>query len=281
VNDSTITAEAQPSRRLWLLLLAGAALIFLALLLFVARATPAHADTLVTSTNDATAPSGTITDVPAPTPPDATPSDPSATTDPTASTPTVTPDPPAPTPDPATVTPPPADPAPPAPADQTPPPVKHPPDANDPSNSADPGPPVATPPAEDAVTSGAPTPAAAFTEATTVAIPARPFERWARDGRNAPSYALQSSPQPAAPADDTPGAPIPASPMPSHAPETPLAFEAASTSSSPSHGSNNVLMLAAVLVMLGVLCGPQVRRVFRFVSVAPRLDFAFAFERPG
>jgi hypothetical protein len=69
--------------------------------------------------------------------------------------------------------------------------------------------------------------------------------------------------------------------MPSHAPETPLAFEVGSTSSSSSHGSSNVLMLAAVLVMLGVLCGPQIRRAFRFVSVAPRLDFAFAFERPG
>jgi hypothetical protein len=40
-------------------------------------------------------------------------------------------------------------------------------------------------------------------------------------------------------------------------------------------------MLAAILVTLFVLCGLEGRRAWRFISVAPRLDFAFAFERPG
>jgi hypothetical protein len=40
-------------------------------------------------------------------------------------------------------------------------------------------------------------------------------------------------------------------------------------------------VLAAVLVLLGILCGLEVRRAMRFSTVAPRLNFAFAFERPG
>jgi hypothetical protein len=70
-------------------------------------------------------------------------------------------------------------------------------------------------------------------------------------------------------------------PQPAHTPETPLTFEAGSSSSTSSHGSSNTLVLAAVLVLLGILCGLEVRRAQRFSTVAPRLNFAFAFERPG
>jgi hypothetical protein len=60
-----------------------------------------------------------------------------------------------------------------------------------------------------------------------------------------------------------------------------LAFEAGAAPTQTSHGSSNVLPFAAVLVMLGIICGPLLRRAQRFISVPPQMNFAFAFERPG
>jgi hypothetical protein len=106
------------------------------------------------------------------------------------------------------------------------------------------------------------------------------IDRWP-DVRTTSPTIVQTSMPSAVPTPIAPGAPVPAAPVPFHAPETPVAFEGGVASSSSAHGSSNVLMLAAILVTLFVLCGLEGRRAWRFISVAPRLDFAFAFERPG
>jgi hypothetical protein len=185
-----------------------------------------------------------------------------------------------PAPDPGTVTPSPADPTPPAPVDTSvSSPVKHPP-TSDPSTTIDGGTRVVAPPAQaPPVEQPATTVTASVSD---VNAPGATFalNRSARVTRIAPP-SLQSSPVPGIPSEGAPVAPSPSGPLSPHNDGPFLAFEAGASSSASSHGSNNILPFAAVLVMLGVICAALLRRAQRYVSVPPRLNFAFAFERPG
>jgi hypothetical protein len=182
------------------------------------------------------------------------------------------------------VTPSPADPTPPpAPIDLTASsPVKHPPAPGDPSTSSDGNAHVVTSPNDTPVAQPA---AAAFTNAPVSAVAdtagVRALTRTTHTARVAPP-SLQSSPVAGLPSDGTPAPPAPVAPFSPRGNDGPfLAFEAGASPTPTSHGSSNVLPFAAVLVMLGIICGPLLRRAQRFISVPPRLNFAFAFERPG